>query len=288
VAAGPGGAEGIGRGEAAGPRRGRQVEARPAQPDRRREQHPGQGVRGPTEAAGPLPDGRLGAPEGRRDRAHAAPGDVELEGVADDVDGVPAVRGHEPGQQGRRSPAAPTAHPGDEDAMQADSVAQVTQVASPGPGRSAAARAGHPRRRNVTPLCRVCADIEPAGPYDHRRWTFAPPRPSERQTSLGGSPDCVGSDHRRCASPRVTVPIKRGRHRRVHPHTDMPPTAVPGVGPRSGAHMGRHIGPSSISRLPRPGRTDNLIPCSPPRARGTSTRQDTHGRAATSSPAAPR
>ncbi len=89
--------------------------------------------------------------------------------------------------QGRRAAVAPHRRQrtrGDEDPAELG-VAQVAQVSRPGPGRSTAARAGYPRRCHVTATRRVRADIEPAGPYDHRRWTFAPPRPPRARYPRG-------------------------------------------------------------------------------------------------------
>jgi hypothetical protein len=67
--------------------------------------------------------------------------------------------------------------------------------------------AGWPRRRDITTPRRVRADIEPAGPYDHRRWTFAPPRPPEGPIPAGGHLVCVGSDHPAARHPLSTSPF---------------------------------------------------------------------------------
>lgn len=182
---------------------GRQVEARPAATDGSGEQDTGELVRHCAEAPAPVPDRRLGPVERGGDPAHAVARHVTLQGSADDVGRVPAVRSHEPGQQGIGPPARAAAHPGHEDDQQVVG-AQVPAIPRPGPGRPAAARAAHTGRVDPTAPRRIRADIERARPYDHRRWTLAPPSTPRGLISSGGSPGSARPHHRAAQHPLST------------------------------------------------------------------------------------
>jgi hypothetical protein len=204
--AGPSRGKGRDGGHGPGSGSGRQVEARPAETDGRREQESGEIIRETAEATAPVADRRLGTPEGRRDPAHPFPGRAALQGLPDDVDRVPAVRGHEPGQESIGPSAASAAHPGHEDPEQVVG-AQVAQIPRPGSCRSTAARTGHPRRVDLTASCRVRADIERARPYDQARWTLSPPSTLRGLTSSGGSPGSAGPHHRAARHPLSPSPF---------------------------------------------------------------------------------
>ena len=208
---------------ARGSRRGRQLEARPAAFDRRREQDPGEVGGHAPEPPAPLADRRLGPPQGRRDPAHALAADVELERRSDHVDRVPAVRGDEPGQQGIRPPAAPAAHAGHEDAERARQPRRWRWYPDQGPvgppqagQRTAGGATSRPRAAYVLTSSGQGHTITDGGPSLHHR-------PSGGLFPRGVTWFC-GPASSGSAPPAVDVSIQRGHHQRVHAHTVMPPT----------------------------------------------------------------